>query len=81
MYHHNVIALDLAKRVIQINKVTPPGEILFNKAVSLNKAKEIIANTKPCIVAMEGCGSFHYWGDSGVGVEATLYLPSNKIDN
>jgi transposase len=62
MYHHNVIALYLAKRVIQISKVTPPGEILFNKAVSPNKAKEIIANTKPCIVAMEGCGSFHYWG-------------------
>mgnify|MGYP002811172198 CR=1 FL=1 len=52
MYHHNVIALDLAKRVIQISKVTPPGEILFNKAVSPNKAKEIIANTKPCIVGM-----------------------------
>jgi transposase len=62
VYHHNVIALDLAKRVIQISKVTPPGEILYNKAVLTNKAKEIIANTKPCNVAMEGCGSFHYWG-------------------
>jgi transposase len=62
MYKHNVISLDLAKRVIQISNVSPTGEIFFNKAVSPNKAKEIIANSKPCIVAMEGCGSFHYWG-------------------
>lgn len=62
MYHHNVISLDLAKRVIQISKVSPTGEIFFNKAVSPKKAKEIIANSKPCIVAMEGCGSFHHWG-------------------
>lgn len=62
MYHHNVISLDLAKRIIQISKVSPTGEIFFNKAVSPKKAKEIIANSKPCIVAMEGCGSFHHWG-------------------
>jgi transposase len=48
--------------VIQVAKISKNGEILFNKASSPSKVKEILANTKPCIVAMEGCGSFHYWG-------------------
>jgi transposase len=62
MNNHTVISLDLAKRVIQISKVRSTGEIIFNKAVKPSKAKEILANSPPCIVAMEGCGSFHYWG-------------------
>ena len=26
------------------------------------KLKALLINSRPCIVAMEGCGSFHYWG-------------------
>jgi len=61
MNKHNVISLDLAKRIIQVSKVSPDGEIFFNKPLSPNKTKELLVNAKPCIIAMEGCGSFHYW--------------------
>jgi len=61
MNNNTVIALDLAKSVIQIAKVSKHGEILFNKAQSPDKIRQIIANTSPCIVAMEGCGSSLYW--------------------
>ena len=61
MNNNTVISLDLAKSVIQIAKVSKHGEILFNKAQSPDKVRQIIANTKPCIVAMEGCGSALYW--------------------
>ena len=61
MKHNTIIALDLAKSIIQACKVSKHGEIVFNKAMSPNKVKELIANTSPCIIAMEGCGSFHYW--------------------
>lgn len=62
MNNRTVLALDLAKRVIQVCKVTGEGEIKFNKAMSPDAVRTLLTNTKPCIVAMEGCGSFHYWG-------------------
>jgi transposase len=62
MINRTVISLDLAKRVIQVGKITRDGEILFNKPMSTKAVRKILAESKPCIVAMEGCGSFHYWG-------------------
>lgn len=58
----NVIAIDLAKNVLQICYISVHGELLFNKAFSRQKAKEFIINAKPSIVAMEGCCGCHYWG-------------------
>ena len=61
MYHRTTISLDLAKAIIQACKVSKYGEILINKAMSPDEIKELLRNSKPCVVAMEGCGSFHYW--------------------
>jgi transposase len=60
--NRTVISLDLAKHVIQAAKFTQDAVIQFNKPMSPVAVKELLANSKPCIVAMEGCGSFHYWG-------------------
>lgn len=62
MKNSNVIGIDLAKVVIQICKVDKSGELVLNKAVSPKKLKEVLAKSTPSIVAMEGCGSCHYWG-------------------
>lgn len=61
MSKRTIISLDLAKKVIQVCKVNKHGEILFNKVMSPQKTKELLANSLPCVVAMEGCASFHYW--------------------
>ena len=61
MQNSNVIGIDLAKHVIQVCKVDKHGELTSNKAVSPNKLKELLSNTNPSIVAMEGCGACHYW--------------------
>lgn len=58
----NVIAIDLAKTILQVCKISQHGELLINKAMRPNKVKELLANSPPCIVALEGCGSCHYWG-------------------
>lgn len=60
--HHNVIALDLAKNVIQMASLSKHGVLKTNKAMSPDKIRATLANTAPCVVAMEGCGSAHYWG-------------------
>lgn len=53
-----IISLDLAKKVMQVCKVNKHGEILFNRAMSPQK-KELLDNSFLCVVAMEGCASFH----------------------
>ncbi len=62
MKNSNVIGIDLAKNVLQVCKVSQHGELIVNKAISPGKLKELLATSSPSIVAMEGCGSCHYWG-------------------
>ncbi|VAX24789.1 Mobile element protein [hydrothermal vent metagenome] len=61
MKKFNVIGIDLAKNVMQVCKIDQNGELHSNKAMSPTKLKELLAKSKPSIVAMEGCGSCHYW--------------------
>ena len=59
MQNSNVIGIDLAKHVIQVCKIDKHGELISNRAISPNKLKELLANSNPSIVAMEGCGACH----------------------
>ena len=61
MKNSNVIGIDLAKNVIQVCQVDKHGELISNKAISPSKLKALLAKSIPSIVAMEGCGSCHYW--------------------
>ena len=62
MLKSNIIGIDLAKNVLQICQVSKHGELISNKVVNRQKLKEILATVKPAVVAIEGCGSSHYWG-------------------
>ncbi len=61
MKNSTVIGIDLAKNVIQVCKIDKHGELISNKGISPSKLKELLANSIPSIVAMEGCGACHYW--------------------
>jgi len=61
MNDFNVIGIDLAKNILQVCVITKDGELLSNKAMKPVKLTEFLAKSKPAIVAMEGCGSCHYW--------------------
>ncbi len=67
MSNSNVISLDLAKNVIQVCKITKHGELISNKPLTPQKLKELLVNTSPSIIAMEGCGSCHFWPKASVG--------------
>ncbi|CAK1691319.1 transposase [Vibrio crassostreae] len=62
MLTNNVIAIDLAKNVLQACHISVHGELLSNKPLSRQKMKEFLAKAKPSVVAMEGCCGCHYWG-------------------
>jgi transposase len=62
MNNRNVIAIDLAKTILQGCVISIHGELVSNKAYSVSKLKELLINSAPSDVVMEGCGSCHYWG-------------------
>ncbi|MCG6202187.1 hypothetical protein [Psychromonas antarctica] len=63
MLKSNIIGIDLAKNILQICQISKYGELISNKAVNRQKLKELLAKVKPAVVAIEGCGSSHYWGE------------------
>ncbi|MEZ8545948.1 IS110 family transposase [Vibrio cyclitrophicus] len=91
MLTKNVIAIDLAKNVLQACHISIYGEMLSNKPLSQQKMKEFLAKAKPSIVAMEGCCGCHYWGqlDEKFGHEVRIinpkkvkgYLEGHKTDH
>lgn len=62
MTKRNLIAIDLAKNVFQVCRVSTTGKTLSNKPFSREKLKELLINSTSSIVAFEACGSAHYWG-------------------
>lgn len=77
MTKFNVISLDLAKNVIQVCRISKDGELISNKAMSPAKLKELLAKATKSVVAMEGCGSCHYWARLAqqLGHEARIISP------
>ncbi len=88
--NYTVIGVDLAKRVFQLHWMeTETGEIC-RLQIKRNQLVEFFANRKPCAIAMEACGSAHYWGRKfkSLGHEVRLiaaqfvrpFVKSNKTD-
>ncbi len=77
MLTNNVIAIDLAKNVLQACHISVHGELLSNKLLSRQKMKEFLVKAKPSIVAMEGCCGCHYWGQllKNMGIKYASLTP------
>ena len=54
--------LDLAKRVMQLHWVDMETGEIHRKQLRRQALLEFFANRQPGLVAMESCGSAHYWG-------------------
>jgi len=61
MKEYKLIAIDLAKNVFQACCLSKKRQVMYNKSISRHKLKELLINTSPCVVALEACGSAHYW--------------------
>jgi len=59
--HIKIIGIDLAKSSFQIHAVAKSGLKITNKKMTRNKLKSYMINLPACLVAMEACGSAHYW--------------------
>ncbi|MDU9005419.1 IS110 family RNA-guided transposase [Sedimentitalea todarodis] len=72
-----LIGVDLAKRVFHLHGAAADGSVMFRKKLSRTQFGQFIESLPRCIVAMEACGSAHYWGRliAGFGHEVRLVPP------
>ena len=85
-----VFGLDLAKRVLQLHWVDMETGEVCRRQLKRQQVVEFFANRTPGIIAMEACGSSHYWGRklTAMGYEVRLiagqfvrpFVKSNKTD-
>jgi transposase len=62
MEEASILAIDLAKHSFQVCGTTTEGNVIFNRKLSRSKLEQYLAGHSPCLVAMEACGTSHYWG-------------------
>jgi len=58
----NLIALDLAKSVLQVCGVNRVGKQVFNRQLRRAKVMECLAQYPQATIAMEACSGSNYWG-------------------
>ncbi len=71
------IGIDLAKSSFQLYGADEFGRKVTNRKMSRNRLKEFMIRQQPCEVAMEACGSAHYWARlfRSMGHEVRLIAP------
>ena len=62
MEEASIIGIDLAKRSFQVHGARADGSVAYRRKLSRGKLAGFIASRPRCTVAMEACGSAHYWG-------------------
>ena len=72
------IGVDLAKRVFQVHGVDSHERVQVRKQLKRSQMLDFFRQIEsPCVVAMEACGSSHYWGRelTKLGHEVRLISP------
>ena len=74
----SIIGLDLAKSVFQIHAADAEGRCVLRRQLKRGQVLTFFAKQKPCVVAMEACGTAHYWAREigKLGHETRLLPPS-----
>jgi transposase len=74
---NTMIGVDLAKNVFQLHGTSMTGEVKFRKKLVRGQFLRFMADQAPALVAMEACGSAHYWARelAALGHEVKLIAP------
>ncbi|RCV93081.1 IS110 family transposase, partial [Vreelandella rituensis] len=77
MHEISIVGIDLAKHVFQLHAVDVRGHKIFSKLVQRDQLRMVLSQLPPCRVAMEACGSAHYWAREirALGHETELLPP------
>jgi transposase len=58
----SIIGLDIAKTVFQVHGEDAEGAVVVQKRLGRKGLIEFFSKLPPCVVALEACGTSHYWG-------------------
>jgi len=58
----STVGLDLAKHIFQLHGADSAGAAVFRKKLRRGQVLAFLATLPPCTVALEACGSAHFWG-------------------
>jgi transposase len=61
MQNLNILSIDLAKSVFQVQSNDRFGNKKFSKKIKRSELLDFIANQPRCLIAIEACGGAHYW--------------------
>jgi transposase len=72
------IGVDLGKTCFQLHALEGEGGPAVKRKLSRSKMRSFFAQTAPCRVGMEACGSAHYWARelAAMGHEVVLMPPA-----
>lgn len=56
------IGLDIAKSVFQLHGEDGEGRVVAQKRLGRKGMASFFEKHPPCVVALEACGTSHYWG-------------------
>lgn len=75
----SIIGIDLAKNVFQVAALNRAGKPVMNKAVRRAKLLDMVRQFEPTVLAMEACGSAHYWARQfrAMGFEVRIIPPQH----
>ena len=73
----SITGLDLAKQVFQVHAADSKGRCVLRKQLKRREVLAFFAKLTPCVVAMEACGTAHYWAReiAKLGHETRLVPP------
>lgn len=73
------VGLDLAKSVFQAHGVDAAGDVVVRRQLRRGEVLRFFAGLAPCVVALEACGSAHYWARQigALGHEVRLLPPAH----
>jgi len=74
-----ILGLDLAKTIFHIVEINRAGKQLRKRKLRRNQMSTFFANQPECLIAMEACGSAHYWSRvfQEMGHEVILFPPQH----
>src|SRR5450830_1159829 len=79
MNGQQVFGVDIAKKVFQLHTVNMGTGEIINVQLKRAKLMEHFANRKPCLIAIEACGSGHHWARELQALGHTVRLLHAKI--
>ena len=77
MNETNLVSIDLAKRVFQVEGSDGAGHRLWERRVRREQLIVLVGTLAPTEIAMEACASAHHWGRqfTALGHKVRLKLP------